>query len=135
MSKFSQDFLNYCNYINNNGSDEDYTDNCKKYRSQFIAALSFAEPKELASLAKDYQFIIHMEDGFELYKRYFELGGREKEVLNDFLEFLWFWGDFDDVIPALTEIIESENNNSLEDIIKVIIRGGLAGLDKLIETQ
>lgn len=76
-----------------------------------------------------------MEDGFELYKRYFELGGREKEVLNDFLEFLWFWGDFDDIIPALTEIIESENNNSLEDIIKIIIRGGLAGLDKLTETQ
>lgn len=130
MLNFKEKFLKYCNYINYNGKDKNYVYNCQEYRKVFLESLEDADICELPFLIKEYQFAIHMEDGFELYKRYFELGGRDEKVLKHFLEYLWFWGDFDDVIPKIEYIIESKNNNELNKIINSIIDYGIDELQK-----
>lgn len=131
MSKFSKDFFDYFNYVKNNSRDIDYSTNCEKYRKVFLMSLNSAELYELEKIIERYHIVLYMDDEFELYKKYFELGGREENLLNNFLEYLWFWGDFDHVIPKLKEIVESKNNGKLERAIGIIINDGLDGLQKI----
>ena len=131
MSKFTDNFHNYCNYINNNGKDSNYMRNVQIYRKEFLDTLSIATPLELAMLIEKYQFIIFVEDGYELYKKYFELGQRDAHVLSLFLEYLWFWGDHDEAIPKLKTIIEQSDSCSLERIIEHIITKGLSGIEHI----
>ena len=122
MSKFHEDFLMYFKYINYKGSDQNYVDNCKNYRRLFLRSLKNAEQHELSNLLEEYQFAVHMDDGYEMYKRYFSLGGRNKKVLSLFREYLWFWGDYDFIIPELDKIIEEGKEQALDGILDVVFK-------------
>lgn len=128
MKLFSAAFLEYCNYINGNGSDRDYVKKAEKYRDDFLKSLCSATLEELEYFITEYQFLIHIEDGFELYKKYFQMKGKKKEIMSCFMDYLWFWGDYDDEILKLKQIEDEEEK--MEKIIKIIICDGLEGLKK-----
>ena len=76
---------------------------------------------------------VHPEDGLELYRKYFELGGREIDIFEDFYEYLWFWGDYDDFIVKLKEYIEQGKEIEFDRIARSVVREGLGGLKKMCE--
>lgn len=131
MSRFKEKFIRYSNYINNNGNDADYIENCIKYKEGYMSFWDKSEMSELKELIKKYQLAVHPEDGLELYRRYFELGGRENDIFEDFYEYLWFWGDYDDFIAKLKEYIEQGKKNELDRIARSVGGEGLDGLKKI----
>lgn len=134
LSNFKKKFIGYSNYINSNGNDIDYIEKCIMYKEGHMSALDESEMSELKELIKEYQLAVHQEDGLELYRKYFELGGREGVVFENFLTYLWFWGDYDDFIVKLREYMEQGNEIELDRIARSVVREGLDGLKKIYNT-
>lgn len=56
-----------------------------------------------------------------MYKKYFILGGRDKGILEKFIQYLYFWGpDFDDVVRLIKSNMKDMNWNKIKCIINKI---------------
>lgn len=123
MSDINKKLKVYANYINqnNNETDSNFVKKSDEYRKEFLSSINEATIEELQPILKEYEFLVFAEDGIEMYKKYFSLGGKNQEILDEFIQYLYFWGpDFEDITVLIKSAIEDGDWNKINDIITKI---------------
>ncbi|WPC42745.1 hypothetical protein [Clostridium sp. JS66] len=78
------------------------------------------DTKELKRIINDFKLVLTPAEEFMIYNRFFYLIKNDKDVIESFIEILYFWGpDYDDEIEIINKLLEK---NEIEKASEVCMR-------------
>lgn len=82
--------------------------------------LNTEDPKELKRIINDFKLVLTPAEEFMIYNRFFYLTKNDKEVIESFIDILYFWGpDYDSEIEMINKLLEK---NEIEKASEVCMK-------------